>query len=64
MARVKIRLSGTTKDLEVIVKLFNLMEKHHLLEILETSNPYSNRGDSKIKRVYLEVEIEHPDLTE
>lgn len=64
MARVKIRLSGTEKDLEVILKLFNLMEKHQLLEILEASDPYANRGNSKISRVYLEVEIEHPDLTE
>jgi hypothetical protein len=33
------------------------MDKKGLIEILEESTPYKNRGDSKMYRVYLEVNL-------
>lgn len=64
MARVDIRLNGTEDDLKIILKLFWLMQKHGLVEILEESKPYPNREPSKLFRIYLKVEVNHPDLTE
>ena len=55
--RIKMRLSGTESDLKAYLYLLRAMDRKGLIEILEESEPYKNRGDSKIYRVYLEVNL-------
>lgn len=55
--RIKMRLSGTESDLKAYLYLLHAMDKKGLIEILEESQPYKNRGESKIHRVYLEVNL-------
>jgi hypothetical protein len=52
-----MRLSGTDADLKAYLYLLRAMDKKGLIEILEESTPYKNRGDSKMYRVYLEVNL-------
>jgi hypothetical protein len=52
-----MRLSGTESDLKAYLYLLRAMDRKGLIEILEESEPYKNRGDSKIYRVYLEVNL-------
>lgn len=59
--RVEMRLMGTQEDLEVWLKLMRKMQDHDLLEILEESTPYKNRGESKLYRVYLKLNLNYPD---
>lgn len=44
--RIEMRLMGTD---------------HKILEILEESDPYKNRGESLLFRVYLKVNLDYPD---
>jgi len=46
--RIKMRLSGTESDLKAYLYLLRAMDRKGLIEILEESEPYKNRGDSKI----------------
>jgi hypothetical protein len=55
--RIKMRLSGTEADLKAYLYLLYAMDKKGLIEILEESTPYKNRGESKMFRVYLEVNL-------
>ncbi len=55
--RIKMRLSGTEADLKAYLYLLHAMDKKGLIEILEESDPYKNRGESKMYRVYLEVNL-------
>ena len=55
--RIKMRLSGTESDLKAYLYLLRAMDRKGLIEILEESEPYKNRGSSKIYRVYLEVNL-------
>ncbi len=59
--RIEMRLMGTEKDLKVFLELVHKMQDHQLLEILEESNPYKNRGESKLYRVYLKVDLDYPE---
>ncbi len=59
--RIEMRLVGTEKDLEIWLKLVRKMQDHQLLESLEESKPYPNRGDSKLYRVYLKVNLDYPE---
>lgn len=52
-----MRLSGTETDLKAYLYLLRAMDTKGLIEILEKSQPYKNRGDSKMYRVYLEVNL-------
>lgn len=56
-----MRLMGTREDLEIWLRLVHKMQQHQLLEILEESAPYPNRGESKLYRVYLKVNLDYPD---
>jgi hypothetical protein len=59
--RIKMRLSSTDADLKAYLYLLHAMDKKGLIEILEESMPYKNRGDSKMYRVYLEVNLNMED---
>jgi hypothetical protein len=52
-----MRLSGTEADLKAYLYLLRAMDTKGLIEILEESQPYKNRGESKMYRVYLEVNL-------
>lgn len=52
---------GTKEDLEIWLKLVRKMQDHQILEILEESTPYKNRGESKLYRVCLKVNLDYPD---
>jgi hypothetical protein len=52
-----MRLSGTEADLKAYLYLLHAMENKGLIEILEESSPYKNRGESKLYRVYLELNL-------
>ena len=55
--RIKMRLMGTETDIEKWLWLMQKMNERGLIEILETSNFYPNRGDSKLYRTYLEIDL-------
>jgi hypothetical protein len=55
--RVKMRLSETESDLKTYLYLLSVMDTKGLIEVLEESMPYKNRGESKMYRVYLEVNL-------
>lgn len=59
--RIEMRLMGTKEDLEIWLLLVRKMQDHQILEILEESAPYPNRGESKLYRVYLKVDLDYPD---
>lgn len=59
--RIKMRLSGTQDDLKAYLYLLHAMNKKGLIEILEESQSYRNRGESKLYRVYLEVNLNIPE---
>jgi hypothetical protein len=52
-----IRISGTLEDLQHWEQLLNELQSSGKIEILESSTPYKNRGDSKIYRQYIKVKI-------
>jgi hypothetical protein len=56
-----MRLSGTEADLKAYLYLLHAMDKKGLIEILEESKPYPNKGDSKILRVYLDINLNMED---
>jgi hypothetical protein len=56
-----MRLSGTEADLKAYLYLLHAMDSKGLIEILEESQAYPNRGESKIYRLYLEVNLNIPD---
>jgi hypothetical protein len=59
--RIKMRLSGTEDDLKAYLYLLRAMDKKGLIEILEESKPYKNRGESKFFRCYLEINLNIPE---
>jgi hypothetical protein len=42
--RINMRLSGTEADLKAYLYLLHAIDKKGLIEILEESKPYSNKG--------------------
>lgn len=59
--RINMRLSGTEQDLKAYLYLLHAMDKKGLIEILEESKPYPNKGDSKLLRVYLDINLNMED---
>lgn len=49
---MKIRLMGTEQECDAAVRALTV-----LLNLIEVSRPYSNRGDSSQVRVYVEAEL-------
>ncbi len=59
--RIKMRLQGTEDDLKAYLYLLHAMDRKGLIEILEESQPYKNRGESKFLRCYLEINLNIPE---
>ena len=55
--RIKMRLTGTKQDLEKWLWFVGKMDLYGLVEIINQSDPYANRGESKEPRVYLEINL-------
>lgn len=51
---VKIRLWGLEEE---ISKFAELLKMQDCIHITQCSSPYSDRGESEYKRIYLEAEI-------
>jgi hypothetical protein len=54
---MKIRLTGLPAEIDQAVSIINDAQD---LDVIEVSNPYPNRGDSRQVRVYIEAQL-HPD---
>ena len=55
--RVKMRLSGLPSDINAFMILFKKMDQRKMISLLEESADYPNRGESKLVRKYLEIEM-------
>ncbi|MHC5822938.1 MAG: hypothetical protein ACYT04_45675, partial [Nostoc sp.] len=54
----EIRIAATEIDLQVYLWLFHkLQDKDKIIEIVEESKPYANRGESKLYRVYIKANL-------
>lgn len=54
---IKMRLTGTQTDLDKWLKFLQRVDSKELIEILEVSDFYPNRGSSKLGRQYLEINL-------
>jgi len=55
--QIDMRLMGTTEDLQKWAWFLGLMNEKGLITILEKSEPYKNRGDSKLFRQYIKIRL-------
>ncbi|MHC5826063.1 MAG: hypothetical protein ACYT04_61975 [Nostoc sp.] len=55
--QIDMRLMGTTEDLQKWAWFLGLMNDKGLITILEKSEPYKNRGDSKLFRQYIKIRL-------
>ena len=54
---VKIRLEGTREENERMQAILEVSEARGEIEVMQTSEPYPNRGKSKFERVYMDIEV-------
>lgn len=54
---MKIRLHGVSEEISKFTKLFKALEESGVIEILQQSEPYADRGTSKYCRVYMDVNL-------
>ena len=54
---VKIRLSATLEEMNNWVTFFKALESASVIQLLELSDNYPNRGNSQYQRVYLETDL-------
>lgn len=57
--RIEMRVMGTREDLEVWLKLMRKMHDRQVVEIIEESAPYPNRGKSNLYRIYLKINLSY-----
>mgnify|MGYP003622997275 CR=1 FL=1 len=55
--QIDMRLMGTPEDLEKWAWFLGECEKRDLITVLEKSQPYKNRGDSKLVRLYIKIKL-------
>ena len=55
--RIKMRLMGTEEDLQRWLWFVEKMQERGLINIIENSKPYKNRGQSQQYRHYLEIDL-------
>jgi hypothetical protein len=55
----EIRITATEVDLQVWLWLLRskLQDEDQIIEIIEESKPYANRGESKLYRVYIKANL-------
>jgi hypothetical protein len=53
----KIRLTATEQEIENWKAFFDLLARANVINLLEVSGSYNNRGENQYQRAYLEVEL-------
>jgi hypothetical protein len=53
----KIRLTATAQEIENWKAFLDLLARANVINLLEVSASYSNRGESQYQRVYFEAEL-------
>jgi len=53
----KIRLTATEQEIENWKAFFDLLADANVINLLEVSGSYSNRGNSQYQRAYLEADL-------
>ncbi|WP_152964808.1 hypothetical protein [Limnoraphis robusta] len=53
----KIRLTATEQEIENWKAFLDLLARANVINLLEVSDSYSNRGESQYQRLYLEAEL-------
>lgn len=53
----KIRLTATAQEIENWKAFFDLLARANVIQLLEVSDNYSNRGNSQYQRAYLEADL-------
>ncbi|MEB3278812.1 MAG: hypothetical protein VKK42_07790 [Lyngbya sp.] len=53
----KIRLTATEQEINNWIAFFNFLGRTNVINLLEVSNNYSNRGNSQYQLVYIEAEL-------
>ena len=53
----KIRLMATPQEIESWKAFLSVLDHAKVINVLQTSEKYSNRGESQYQRVYFEVEL-------
>ncbi len=54
---MRIRLHGVSEEISRFTKLFKALEESGVIDILQQSEPYADRGTSKYCRVYMDISI-------
>lgn len=54
---MKIRIHAEPEEIQAFVKLLEHLEQEEVLSILTKSDPYSDRGISKLCRVYIDLKL-------
>ena len=54
---MKIRIMGLPAEVAPVIEALNAADH---LDLIEVSDPYPNRGGSRLVRVYIEAQL-HPD---
>ncbi|MCG5058613.1 MAG: hypothetical protein KA714_29575 [Limnoraphis sp. WC205] len=53
----KIRLTATAQEIDNWKAFFNLLAQANVIQLLEVSDNYNNRGESQYQRAYLEADL-------
>jgi hypothetical protein len=54
---IDMRLMGTQEDLDKWAWFLELVESKGMITVLEKSRLYSNRGESKLLRLYMKIKL-------
>lgn len=55
--QIDMRLMGSQEDLDSWLWFLEKMQEKDLINILEKSRQYPNRGESKLSRVYVKIQL-------
>lgn len=59
--RTEMRLTGTKEDLNKWLWFMEKLQEKQIVRILDKSEPYKNRGESEMYRVYIKAEYIYAD---
>ena len=54
---LKLRISSYCDDIDLFMLILNELQHINAIKIIQQSKPYENRGNSLIKRHYIDLEI-------
>lgn len=59
---LKLRISSYCNDIDHFMLILKELQRINAIKIIQQSKPYENRGNSLIKRHYIDLEI-NPEIT-